>query len=149
MKQSRNALIGLLAMSAAVAMPMAFAQEQDLKAAATAAATESATTESVPAEQAEPQATSTPSQSTAPQTTAATTETSAQASTDTAKPKTWADVDGDKDGNISKTEAAAEPAVGQIFDVADANKDSKLTPDEYKAYVAKAYGAAKPPGSGG
>ncbi len=130
--KSRNVRMGLLALSTAMAMPMAFAQEQDQTAVDAAATT-----------QAEVQTAETVS------TTSATAETSAQAATDTAKPKTWADVDGDKDGNISKTEAAAEPAVGQIFDVADSNKDSKLTPEEYKAYVAKAHGAAKPAGSGG
>lgn len=124
MTQSRNALIGLLTLSAAAAMPMAFAQEQGQTAADPAATTQS-----------EAQATSTP----APAAPTATSE---------AKPKTWTDVDGDKDGNISKTEAASEPAVGQIFDMADTNKDSKLTPDEYKAYVAKANGA-KPAGQGG
>lgn len=132
MKQSRNALMGLLVLSAAVAMPMAFAQEQDQKAADPAAATQS----------------DTQTTDTAPQEPATTEQPAAQASTDTAKPKTWADVDGDKDGNISKTEAASEPAVGQIFEAADSNKDSKLTPDEYKAYVAKANGA-KPAGPGG
>lgn len=133
MKQSRNALIGLLTLSAAVAMPMAFAQAQDKVAADPAATAEAQTTETAPQQS----------------TTTATSETPAQAATDAAKPRTWTDVDGDKDGNISKTEAASEPAVGQIFDMADTNKDSKLTPDEYKAYVAKANGAAKPADSGG
>lgn len=133
-KKPRNVRMGLLALSAAMAMPMAFAQEQDQKAADAAATTQAETK-------------TTETASTHP--TTATAETSAQSATDTATPKTWADVDGDKDGNISKTEAAAEPAVRQIFDVADSNKDSKLTPDEYKAYVAKANGAAKPAGNGG
>lgn len=59
------------------------------------------------------------------------------------KAKTWADVDDDKDGKISKSESASEPAVGQIFDQADSNKDGSLTTDEYKAYVAKANGTPK------
>ncbi len=144
MKQSRNALIGLLAFSAAVAMPMAFAQEQSQTAADPAAVTQSETTAT------EPQATETaPQQSTTTSSDTAASDTAAQASIDAAKPRTWTDVDGDKDGNISKAEAASEPAVSQIFDMADTNKDNKLTPDEYKAYVAKANGAAKPAGSGG
>lgn len=118
MKQSRNALMGLLALSAAMAMPMAFAQDAGQKASDPAAAQSG-----MQATEAAPPA--------------------------AAKQKTWTDVDGDKDGNISKTEAAAEPAVGQIFDLADSNKDNQLTPDEYKAYVAKANGAAKPAGQGG
>jgi len=131
MKQSRNALMGLFALSAAVAMPVAFAQAQ--KAADAAAATQTKTTDAVPQEST---------------TAAATAQTSTSAQAAAEKPKTWTDVDGDKDGNISKTEAASEPAVGRIFDLADTNKDSKLTPDEYKAYVVKANGA-KPAGQGG
>jgi len=125
MKQSRNALMGLLALSAAAAMPMALAQEQEQKSADPASATSTGI---------QPNTVQSPVASTA--------------ATDTTKPKTWADVDRDKDGNISKTEAAAEPAVGKMFDLADTNKDSKLTPDEYKAYVAKANGA-KAAGQGG
>lgn len=139
MKQSPKVLSGLLAFSAVMAMPIAFAQEQTLTTADPAATTQSKT---APAEtQAAEAAPEQPSASIA--------ETSAQPSTETAKPKTWTNVDGDKDGNISKTEAAAEPAVNEIFDMADSNKDSKLTPDEYKAYVAKAHSAAKPAGNGG
>jgi hypothetical protein len=51
--------------------------------------------------------------------------------------KSWADVDGDKDGNLSKTEASAVPALGQVFDQADSDANGSLTPDEYKNYVAK------------
>jgi len=32
--------------------------------------------------------------------------------------------------------------LAQVFDQADSNKDGKLTPDEYKAYVAAQQGAA-------
>lgn len=113
--KSRNALIPLLALTASLAAPLAFAQSsappaQDQQ--APPAADQSAT-------QAPPAASATQSK------------------------KTWADVDGDKDGNISKTEAATEPAVGDIFEKADANKDGSLTPDEYKAFIAKNNGAAK------
>ncbi|MDI9238630.1 EF-hand domain-containing protein [Lysobacter sp. LF1] len=52
--------------------------------------------------------------------------------------KSWADVDLDKNGSLSKTEASAVPALGQVFDQADADADGALTADEYKAYVAKA-----------
>jgi hypothetical protein len=40
-----------------------------------------------------------------------------------------------KDGNLTKAEAAAVPALGQAFDKADANADGSLTPEEYKAYT--------------
>ncbi len=52
--------------------------------------------------------------------------------------KSWSDVDTDKNGSLSKTEAATVPALGQVFDQADADADGSLTADEYKAYVAKA-----------
>ena len=61
--------------------------------------------------------------------------------------KSWADVDADKDGKLTKTEAAAVPALGQVFDKADGNTDGALTADEYKAYVAKVQGKA--PAGGG
>ena len=43
---------------------------------------------------------------------------------------------GDKDGKLTKTEAAALDSLTQVFDKADADKDGALTPDEYKAYLA-------------
>ena len=49
--------------------------------------------------------------------------------------QTWASVDTDGDGAINKTEAATNAGLSQVFDQADANKDGKLTVDEYKAYV--------------
>jgi type II secretory pathway pseudopilin PulG len=56
--------------------------------------------------------------------------------------QTWASVDTDGDGAISKTEAQVNAGLAQVFDQADTNKDGKLTPDEYKAYVAAQQGAA-------
>ncbi|WP_363800545.1 EF-hand domain-containing protein [Lysobacter firmicutimachus] len=63
--------------------------------------------------------------------------------------KSWADVDGDKDGNLSKSEAAAVPALGQVFDQADADANGSLTPDEYKSYVAKVQSSGGAGKSGG
>lgn len=54
--------------------------------------------------------------------------------------KSWSDVDTDKNGSLSKSEALAVPALGQVFDQADSDADGALTADEYKAYVAKAQG---------
>jgi len=56
--------------------------------------------------------------------------------------QTWNSVDTDGDGAISKTEAQVNAGLAQVFDQADSNKDGKLTPDEYKAYVAAQQGAA-------
>jgi len=51
--------------------------------------------------------------------------------------KSWNDLDVDKDGNLSKVEAAADAGMKSIFDKADANGDGMLTADEYRAYYAK------------
>ncbi|MGD6304044.1 EF-hand domain-containing protein [Xanthomonas citri pv. citri] len=54
--------------------------------------------------------------------------------------QTWASVDTDSDGAISKQEAQVNAGLAKIFDQADGNTDGKLTPDEYKAFVAKQQG---------
>lgn len=56
---------------------------------------------------------------------------------DSARQVTWTDLDVDKDGSLSRTEVTQLPSLSQVFDQADADADSKLTADEYKAYVAK------------
>ncbi|MCW4456026.1 hypothetical protein OK348_14635 [Flavobacterium sp. MXW15] len=49
--------------------------------------------------------------------------------------QTWASVDTDGNGSISKQEAQVNAGLSQVFDQADANGDGQLTPDEYKAFV--------------
>ena len=62
----------------------------------------------------------------------------------------WADVDTNQDGNVSKDESAVVPALSQVFDQADADADGQLTPQEYQAFVAKAQaGGAAPAPTGG
>ena len=62
----------------------------------------------------------------------------------------WADVDTNQDGNVSKDESAVVPALSQVFDQADADADGQLTPQEYQAFVAKAQAAgASPAPTGG
>lgn len=100
-------LSGLIAIVAAAAMPLAFAQTTP--------------TTSDGAMQ------STPPQAASPTTTAPTAE---------PKQVTWADLDTDKDGSLSKTEVATVPALSQVFTAADADADGKLTADEYKAHAA-------------
>ncbi|CAN7198093.1 EF-hand domain-containing protein [Pseudoxanthomonas sp. LjRoot168] len=115
---NRKPLIALVALSAALAMPLAFAQEKTDDAAQAQQTEQSA-------EQAAGSAT-TPTQST-------------EAGATQAK-QGWADVDTNGDGNISKEEAGANPGLSQVFDQADANTDGSLTADEYKAFVSKNYG---------
>lgn len=110
---TRKSMIGALALVASLSAPMAFAQQSAEQAPPTEAATSAS----------------------AAQDAAATTDTQATAAT--APKKSWSDVDGDKDGNLSKNEASAVPALGQVFDQADVDANGSLTPDEYKNYVAK------------
>ena len=128
---SRKSLIGAFALVATLSAPLAFAQqaeqapptEQSADAAATAA-----TTAGDAAQASEPAA--------------------ATATAAAPQKKSWSDVDADKDGNLSKTEASSVPALGQVFDKADSNDDGSLTAAEYKAYVAKAQ-SGKPAKHGG
>ena len=111
---NRKPLIALIALSAALAMPLAFAQD-DAKDPQNPQPTEEAT--------------------------GSTTQPTEQAtSAVSAGQQGWNDVDIDKDGAISKQEAAANAGLAQIFDQADADTDGKLTAEEYKAFVSKNYG---------
>jgi hypothetical protein len=112
---SRKSLIGTLALVASLSAPLAFAQ--------TTSAAQTPPTEDAAAA------------ATGAQDTAA--AAAAQPTAAAPQKKSWADVDGNKDGNLSKTEAAAVPALGQVFEQADSDANGALTPDEYKAYVAK------------
>jgi cytochrome c peroxidase len=126
--RNRKPLIGLIALSAALAMPMAFAQD--------------ATTEDAAQPQAE-QTQPTPTES-AESATGATTQPAEQATSAASSGKQgWDDVDVDKDGAISKQEASSNAGLSQVFDQADGNADGKLTADEYKAFVSKNYGDPK------
>ncbi len=115
MNKSNNAsnkwLPALIGLAAVVAMPMALAQ--------TAPTTDDAATQSAP-----------PAGQSAAPTAVAPAQTQP-------KQVTWADLDADKDGSLSKTEVTAVPALSQVFDKADADKDGKLTAEEYKTFASK------------
>lgn len=51
---------------------------------------------------------------------------------------TWADIDTDGNGTVSKLESAQVASLAQVFDQADANADGELSQEEYNAYVARA-----------
>ena len=127
--RNRKPLIGLIALSAALAMPMAFAQSE--------------TEQTAPPRTGQP----TPTETTAPTESAtgasvqSTGQTSGAASSNAKQG--WADVDADKDGAISKQEASSNAGLSQVFDQADADTDGKLTAEEYKAFVSKNYGEPK------
>jgi hypothetical protein len=103
-RNNRASLSALLILSAACAMPLAFAQE-------------------------------TPPTS---ETGAQPTQTTTDAATPTATPakKSWADLDVDKNGSLSKDEASNIPSLQAVFDQADSNADGALTGEEYKTWLA-------------
>jgi hypothetical protein len=119
MNLSRKSLIGTFALVATLSAPLAFAQS------------DTSSTEPSP-----PPTTSNEASMQSPPPTTSNDAAAATTSGDPAK-KSWADIDLDKDGKLSKTEAAAVPALVQVFDQADSNADGSLTSDEYKAHVAK------------
>ena len=133
--RNRKPLIGLIALSAALAMPMAFAQSE--------------TEQTPPPQTGQP----TPTEATTPTETAPPTEAATGASVQSTEQTTgaassnakqgWAEVDTDKDGAISKQEASSNAGLSQVFDQADADTDGKLTAEEYKAFVSKNYGEPK------
>lgn len=131
-----NRKFALIALSAALASPLAFAQSTDAQPAAAPQATDSATgtTQDATAQPAtQPAAT-------------------AQAATEmatTGKPqrKSWESIDVDADGKISATEAQSDPALLKQFPTIDVDKDGFVTVAEYKAHVAAK--SAKKSGSQG
>ncbi len=127
---NRKSLIGAFALAATLSAPLAFAQSQTGTATTDASAQSSTSTDT----SAQP--------TTADTQTTTSNDASAATSGDPAK-KSWNDVDVNQDGNLSKDEAAAIPALGQVFDKADANADGALSADEYKAYVDKSQGTKK------
>ena len=134
---NRKSVIGLIALSAALAMPMAFAQSETEEQATQAQSGQPATTEPAPTESATP---TEAAQGAAVQ--------AAEQSTTSASnqgKQGWNDVDSDKDGAISKQEATSNAGLSQVFEQADADTDGKLTADEYKAFVSKNYGEPKTP----
>ncbi|HVQ33782.1 MAG TPA: hypothetical protein VMS49_07560 [Lysobacter sp.] len=161
MKQSNRKPL-FLALALTFAAPLAFAQSttpQSTTPPPTTTDTQS-TTQSQPTQDANTtQSTST--QSTTTQDTSAQTQgtspyptsssdmsgsTAAQSTTGPQK-KNWSDLDLDKNGSLSATEAAPVNSLSKAFSTADANADGQLTQDEYKAYLA-ASGKEKVPGSG-
>jgi hypothetical protein len=121
---SRHFLSLGFAIAAALSAPLAFAQDANASATAQENAAAQPATPATPATPADPQAGI-----------AATPATPAQPAAD-AKKVTWSDLDADKDGKLTKTEAAPIDSLSQSFDAADKDKDGALTTDEYKAYLA-------------
>jgi hypothetical protein len=62
---------------------------------------------------------------------------------------TWADVDTDGSGAISRSESSGMTGLSEVFDQADADGDGQLTPDEYRTFAAASGGASQDPASDG
>jgi len=135
-----------LALALTLAAPLAFAQSttpqsatQDATNAATSAATQSATDAATAATQ---DATKAATQDATAQTQAATQDAMGQSKDAMAQSKgepekkNWSDLDTDKNGTLSASEAASVSNLSSVFAKADANADGELTQDEYKAYLA-------------
>jgi hypothetical protein len=127
---NRKSALGLIALSAALAMPVAFAQSDS-----ESQATQPQTGQPTPTE------TAPPAESATGAVVQSTEQVSGTASSN-GKPG-WNELDADKDGAISKQEAAGNAGLSQIFDQADADTNGALTTDEYKAFVSKNYGEPK------
>jgi hypothetical protein len=120
---SRKPLIALVALGAAFAAPLAFAQSEP-----TTTSQDPTTTQDYPTSTQDPASATQDAATQAP-----------PGAAPAAEPKqmTWADVDTDKSGTISKNESSQLASLAQVFDDADGDKNGELTPDEYKAFVAK------------
>lgn len=137
---SRNALTLSLAIAAALSAPFAFAQDAQADAQDAAMQDQAAMQTAQDAQdtqdpQAQADADASAVAPTPQHDATAAQNTSAEPASD-AKKITWSELDGDKDGALSKSEVAPVDSLSKAFDVADADKDGTLTADEYKAYVA-------------
>ena len=154
-----------LALALTLAAPLAFAQSttpqsatpQSTDAQAQQAAQQTTQSTETQATQAADQATqATGTQGEAAQSNDAWSKSDSTAQTPTtsessAAPKkmNWSDLDTDKNGTLSVTEAASVQSLAKAFTEADANADGQLTQDEYKAYLAANGKGSATPRSGG
>jgi len=130
-----------LALALTLAAPLAFAQSTTPQSAtqdANATATQAAQDATQAAQDASKSATQATQDAAYPK------QDSMAASKGEPEKKNWSDLDTDKNGTLSATEAASVESLSQSFAKADANADGELTQDEYKAYLAaNGKGAAK------
>ena len=116
---SRKTLLSLIAASAMSMTSLAFAQD-----AATSPdvppATATATPHDGPMQEG---ATATPANTPAPM-------------ASTTKPKTFKELDANKDGKLSRDEVAGDPTWSAEFDAADTNKDGYISKSEFKKHEA-------------
>lgn len=135
-----------LALALTLAAPLAFAQSTTPQSAtqdANATATQAAQDATQAAQDASKSATQATQDAAYPK------QDSMAASKGEPEKKNWSDLDTDKNGTLSATEAASVESLSQSFAKADANADGELTQDEYKAYLAANGKGSATPRSGG
>jgi EF hand len=121
-----NRKLALIALTAALASPLAFAQSTDASAAPAQATDATGTAPATqPAAQPGAQPAATPAQSA-----------TEMASTGKPQRKTWESIDIDGDGKISAVEAQSDAALLKQFPTIDTDKDGFVSVAEYKAHVA-------------
>lgn len=130
MKNATMPIAAVLALGAALSMPVALAQSAitpEVRAAEDAAVESAAAAGHAQDGATQAQA--------APQPQAATTDGQAAG-----RKLGWNDVDADGNGTVSREESAVLPALAAVFDGADADGDGELTADEYRSHAAKTGG---------
>jgi len=134
-----------LALALTLAAPLAFAQSTTPQSATpTQDTTNAASSATQDATNAASTATQDATSAATQDATAATQSTTQSATQDDAtaqmkgepQKKNWSDLDIDKNGSLSASEAASVQNLSSVFAKADANADGELTQDEYKAYLA-------------
>ena len=135
-----------LGLALTLAAPIAFAQSTYPQ--SSTQSTDPQTTTTQPTQSQDTQSTTSTqstTQSTDTQASGVTNEATATSTTGAEK-RNGSDLDLDKNGSLSSTEAAPISSLSQSFTTADANADGELTQDEYKAFLASS-GKDKAPGS--
>lgn len=141
-----------LALALTFAAPLAFAQSttptptQEYPQSTTPAAEQASTTAQDAAKDATKAAQDATTQT---QNEAATTNEATAATSGEPQKKNWSDLDVNKNGTLSASEAASVQSLASAFSTADSNADGELTQDEYKAYLETSEKGAAKSDSGG
>lgn len=115
MKNTRHLATGLLVLGMVAAAPMAFAQ-------------------TTPTSE---QATPTTQEPASPTPATGVAEQQPARSSAGGQGLSWADLDADGNGNLSKQEAQRHAGLSNVFAQADADSSGELTADEYRGYIEK------------
>ena len=127
-----------LALALTLAAPLAFAQSTDPQSSAqqaTQAAQDAQTATQSAQDAAKTAQDAADATTTAAQQPTQAADSMAQQATGEPQKKNWSDLDINKNGTLSATEAASVQSLSSSFSEADKNADGELTQDEYKAFL--------------